>query len=127
MGGQIIVHPMFVHTLHAGPEVRTLEEVPQDVLELIASRVRTAQELCVLQCVSKRCREAASADELWKRLCMTRFAVPSSCSPPSWQQLYRFNYEFLYKVLLSRSSEQLSSGFSRSGSRFVGIGIAINA
>lgn len=42
---------------------------------------------------------------------------------------FRFNYEFLYKVLLSRSAEQLSSGFPRygSGSRFVGMGVAINA
>ncbi|GIL53363.1 hypothetical protein Vafri_8983 [Volvox africanus] len=129
MGGPIIVHPLFAHTLQRGPEVRTLEEVPQDVLQLIVSRLMTAQDLCVLQCVSKRCRDAAGADELWKRLCMSRFAVPESCSPPSWKQLYRFNYEFLYKILLSRSAEQLSSGFPRigTGARFVGMGIAINA
>ncbi|KAG2492016.1 hypothetical protein HYH03_009745 [Edaphochlamys debaryana] len=128
MGGPIIVHPLFVHTLHCGPEVRTLEEVPLEVLTLIASRIPMAQELARLQCVSKRCREAASAEHLWKQLCMDRFAVPGSCKPPSWQALFRFNYEFLYKVLLSRSAEELS-GFSRfsggSGSRFVGMAIGV--
>ncbi|KXZ54663.1 hypothetical protein GPECTOR_4g729 [Gonium pectorale] len=124
--GPIIVHPLFVHTLRHEPDVRTLEEVPQDVLGLIAARLATAQELCVLQCVSKRCRQAASDEVHWRRLCVSRFAVPETCSPPSWQQLYRFNYEFLYKVLLSRSAEQFSSGFGLGG-RFVGMGIAINA
>ncbi|PNH03122.1 hypothetical protein TSOC_010829 [Tetrabaena socialis] len=126
MGGPIIVHPLYRHTLVHAPEVRTLEEVPQDVLLLIAARVVTAQELCVLQRVSKRCRQAACSDALWKRLCMSRFAVPGSCSPPSWQQLYKFNHTFLYQVLLSQSAERFSS-YPRfgGGSRFIGMGIAI--
>ncbi|KAG2434651.1 hypothetical protein HXX76_007545 [Chlamydomonas incerta] len=125
MSGPIIVHPLFQHTLAWVPEERTLEEVPNDVLHLIAQRLPTHQQLCVLACVNRRCREVAEAEELWRQMCVTRFAITSHCSPPSWRKLYEFNHCFLYQVLLSRSAEQFSSGFSRSGSAFVGIGIAI--
>ncbi|KAG2442171.1 hypothetical protein HYH02_009659 [Chlamydomonas schloesseri] len=127
MGGPIIVHPLFQHTLATppAPEPRTLEEVPEDVLRLIAQRLPTAQQLCVLACVNRRCKAVAEAEELWRAMCVTRFAITSHCSPPSWRKLYEFNHSFLYKVLLSRSAEQFNSGFSRSGGGFVGMGIAI--
>ncbi len=54
----VAVHPLFQHTLATppAPEPRTLEEVPEDVLHLIAQRLPTAQQLCVLACVNRRCK-----------------------------------------------------------------------
>lgn len=107
----LIVHPAFAHLLAETPMTpRHWDNLPCDILNQISSFVARdgAHGLCVLQRVSRRCRAAASNEDLWRQLCIRHFAVPEACSPPSWQQLYRFNHHFLYKILLSSSGERLS-------------------
>lgn len=107
MGGPIIIHPLFTHTVHTVPEPLTFwEAVPDHLLHKIASSLKDGMALARLRRVSKRCRLIADSEDIWRDLCVMRFNVaPDSQPPSSWQEVYRFNHTMLYTLFIQQTAD----------------------
>jgi hypothetical protein len=105
----VIVHPSYLHTLNVPPSTtrHSFLDLPVHCVHLIASNLDDARDLLRLQSLCSASRYAANDDLLWKDLCMSKFSVPEDSNPPSWKELYKFNHEFLHKVVLSCATDRL--------------------
>jgi hypothetical protein len=83
------------------------------LLHRIASHV-DGLTLARVRRVSRRLRRVADSDDLWRRLCVERFNVaPDSRPPTTWADVYKFNMEVFYSLLLASSAAD-AVGASRS-------------
>jgi hypothetical protein len=101
----VIVHPLFKHTLPklvVARDTCTFQSLPLQVLHCIAAKIQTAKDLINYERVSRATWLAAADDMHWKRLCYQRFSVPRMTKCLSWRELYKFNHEILYNLLLWR-------------------------
>lgn len=91
----LIVHPDWRHTLPLEPlTVSFWDECCDAVLTQIAAGVLAGNDhrtLASLMLVNQRCLRVASADILWRALCIQRFNTPPHLSDPdmSWREVYR--------------------------------------
>lgn len=112
----LVVHPLYTHTLPGKSAAYTRgswEQLPLDVLSRICAYIDTAKDMCCFGQLNKSCRMAASDDRYWRELCVTKFFVPQHSEPVTWKELYRFNHEFFYEVVLL--GYQAKSGLDRFG------------
>lgn len=105
---QIIVHPRFPLSRPRPAHRVDWNQLPLDLL-LHAAQSLGAQDLCCLASVNRACRDVAGAQHLWKRCFCEKFGAPGHNDPePScWKELYRYNHEILYHVLMYRRPEKL--------------------
>lgn len=93
----LIVHPDWQHTLPLQPlTVSFWDECCDAVLTQIAAGVlangNDHRTLASLMLVNQRCLRVASADILWRALCIQRFNTPPHLSDSelmSWREVYR--------------------------------------
>ncbi|GMH43497.1 hypothetical protein BSKO_11419 [Bryopsis sp. KO-2023] len=106
-GRAIIVHWAFRHrkprTLPRPAEPRGLEALPDALIREVAQSLKDARDLVNFQMASQCCRQVASDDILWKRLCRDKFGVPSTAKCPSWRDLYKFNHRLLHDIVMSKN------------------------
>ncbi|KAK9814596.1 hypothetical protein WJX72_008413 [[Myrmecia] bisecta] len=119
----IIVHPQHLQTylqymqsLAAAPKPVARapahwEHLPLDILHNIATHLHTAKELVRFEQICKSSRAAAQDDNLWRKLCCTKFNTPPHSTEKNgsmpWKELYRYNHRVLYDVLMFRRPEKL--------------------
>uniref|UniRef100_A0A7S3E4U6 F-box domain-containing protein n=1 Tax=Chloropicon laureae TaxID=464258 RepID=A0A7S3E4U6_9CHLO len=106
----IIVHPTLGRRLfneaHEQAK-RDTPRIPLDVVAIVVGHLDCAKTVASFARVSKRCRDFAEDDALWRRLYSMRFPMPSEPPKGKWKDLYRFQKQFLRDVLLNKNLDEI--------------------
>lgn len=118
MGGPVIVHPLFRHTVDAQPEPRAFwEQVPDEVLHRIALFLDDGACLARLRRVNRRCRALVDdkAEDVWRSLCVRRFNADPTMTPEpsSWAAVYAFNARALYDLFVQQTADAVRAAMAR--------------
>ncbi|KAK9812408.1 hypothetical protein WJX73_008720 [Symbiochloris irregularis] len=115
-GLEIVVHPLFLHTLPKRTPVKALQQprkvtqLPKDMLQCIAQHIGSARDLCTYArlCTTTWC--LAQNEALWQKLCCTKFNTPQSLPEAAtftWKEIYRLHHKVLHDVLMQRRPDKL--------------------
>mmetsp|Transcript_4586 Transcript_4586/g.11392 ORF Transcript_4586/g.11392 Transcript_4586/m.11392 type:complete len:144 (+) Transcript_4586:426-857(+) len=122
----LIVHPLFRGTFPhrpSSPPTTAMShrpeskwhELPSELLLAVGRTQASASSLVALSMVCRAYRSLGDNECLWRELCISKYGVSPTASPPSWKKLYRYNHELLYQHVLQNTVNVLRDFNLRQG------------